>query len=115
MALRWPMLFLTLVGCGKAAGLADAGACERFERACSVAGDCAVLNHQIDCRGSQRVIGIAKTSADAAQKQEDACVAAGPFCRCASRGPIAEDGKEILDAASLGLACTAEKCTTFVR
>ena len=111
------LLLVLLAGCGTPSGQGDAG-CDgrraRFDRRCSLEADCAVLHHQVDCCGSEVVLGLSAQGLAAAQQQERACVVAGPLCRCAAQETVAEDGKTFPNAASLKVRCTAGRCESFV-
>jgi hypothetical protein len=109
------LALLVLAGCGSPATQADGRCAGRtFDRACTVAADCALLHHQLDCCGSEGVWGISAATLAAAQQAERACMAVGPVCRCAAKQPVADDGKTFPDAAALKLRCTAGRCESFV-
>ncbi|MBI4815345.1 MAG: hypothetical protein HY791_03765 [Deltaproteobacteria bacterium] len=86
-----------------------------FDRVCLQDQDCQLAEHQIDCCGSTRALGInhaARAEFDAA---EATCVSQYPLCRCAARPPVADDGASALDPANLAVECRAGECFSFVR
>lgn len=104
-----------LLGCGQTTPSGGACSAGSFDRSCRLDSDCAALNHQTDCCGSQTVLGVSRAALQASQQREDSCAAAFPLCQCATRGPVAEDGNEVLDGASLKVRCAANRCGSFVQ
>ena len=114
--MKWALLLLA--GCGTPAQQGDGGCAsraEQFLRVCATEFNCALLNHQVDCCGSEVVIGVSSISLTAAQNLERSCVAQGPLCRCAAKETLAEDGKTFPDGAALKLRCKAGRCESFVQ
>ena len=112
--MRWVLLAL-LAGCGTPSLRGDGGCADRiFDRACSTSADCALLNHQVDCCGSEVELGVSAYGLSAAQQAERSCVAAGPFCQCVAKQTVAEDGRTFPEATALKVRCIAGRCESFV-
>lgn len=94
--------------CGQLGGTYDS------VKTCNTASDCTTIAKGCYC-GAQPVIGIAKTSAAAAQ----ACEAnAGSHCGlgCANfPGRVAEDGNNDADGGAIEVLCDANRCHTVLR
>lgn len=110
----WVGLGLLMMACGGAPAVPDAGCLPPPDRSCAAASDCALLNHQIDCCGSEIALGIASSARPAAEQAEGVCAAQWPKCKCLARETVADDGKGIGDASGLELRCTAGRCESFV-
>ena len=115
--MRQALLLALLMGCGTAKQEPDGG-CEarslHFDRACATEADCALLNHRLDCCGSEAALGISANGWAGAQRLELACISSGPVCRCIAKQTVADDGKSFPEAASLKLRCVAGRCESFV-
>ena len=105
---------LLLAGCSAPPPAPDAGCLPPPGRACAAATDCALLNHQVDCCGSQVALGVASAARAAAEQQELVCAAQWPRCRCVAQQTVADDGKPFADAAALKVRCVAGRCESYV-
>lgn len=110
--MKW--LLLVLAGCGAPVATPDAGCLPAPDRTCVTAADCALLNHQVDCCGTEVALGIAVTARAAAAQTELVCAAQWPVCKCVARETVADDGKTFTDPAQLNLRCMAGRCESFV-
>jgi hypothetical protein len=84
-----------------------------LDRSCSVATDCVIANHMIDCCGTFNAIGINIVSESAFAAAENTCEAGFPGCGCASRPTMAEDGRTRADG-PIALRCENQVCRTYV-
>jgi len=86
-----------------------------FSSACGAADDCVVAVHQTDCCGNQRGLGIAASQRAAFEAAEAVCRPMYPRCGCPTRGILCDDERWTFSADTVGVACRAGRCTTFVR
>ena len=101
------------VGGACVVGSCDGGSAERFDRACAADTDCAVIQHRLDCCGSEIELGVASSGLAADRRLEDTCVGP-PRCECLALLTVAEDGNKVLDPASVKVRCSAGRCVSFV-
>jgi hypothetical protein len=84
-----------------------------FDKTCTADTDCVTKLHQINCCGTQKAIGVAKSDSASFDSIEAACD--WPKCGCATMPTEAEDGTT---SASFGdaipVACKAGQCTTYI-
>jgi hypothetical protein len=81
-------------------------------RACAVAADCVVADHQIDCCGTHVVTGI-RADADALfQPAEARCRDSYGDCKCATRVTVADDGSSQTADTTAAVSCQAGRCVT---
>ncbi len=83
-----------------------------FDKSCTAASDCAVAVHQLNCCGSQRVVGVSKASKSAFDASEKTCSSTFPACGCAAFPLTAEDGNVVGSAGNAALACVNNVCVT---
>ena len=86
-----------------------------FDRSCRVDADCFVAQHQTDCCGNSRALGLAVRERDAFTAAERVCSAMFPGCGCPARPPVADDGMIAVPPASIVAACRSGLCTSFVQ
>lgn len=86
-----------------------------FDSTCAAASDCVVVIHQTDCCGNLRGLGLRGNQRAAFDAAEAVCRPLFPRCGCPTRGILADDMMWTFAAESVGVACTAGRCTTFVR
>ncbi|MGH7281809.1 MAG: hypothetical protein ACRELY_09825 [Polyangiaceae bacterium] len=104
---------------GYLACMDDQGQIDPALKACAADDDCVTETQGVNCCGSSRYVGIAKTEVPAFT----ACVASWNahvkygMCTCASRGPTTEDGKAVGNPASVLVHCAnvggTAACTTY--
>lgn len=104
---------LLLAACSAPPPAPDAGCLPPPDRACSSASDCALLNHQVDCCGSEVALGLASGARAAAEQQERVCAAQWPRCKCVAQQTVADDGKPFADAAGVKVRCVAGRCESY--
>ncbi len=86
-----------------------------FNKACTGAGDCAIVLHQTDCCGSLAALGINQGERARFDRDEALCRSMYPGCDCAARPTLAEDGNQALSPTDISVDCRVGACTTFVR
>jgi hypothetical protein len=86
-----------------------------FDRTCSADTDCFVAQHQTDCCGNSRALGLAVRERDTFTAAERICSAMYPGCGCPALPPVADDGMTALPPAMIVAACRSGLCTSFVR
>lgn len=86
-----------------------------FDRSCRGDADCFVAQHQTDCCGNSRAMGLAVSQRDAFTAAERICSAMYPGCGCPARPPVADDGMTALPPAMIVAACRSGLCTSFVQ
>ncbi len=122
-SIAWLLLLAACSGSGSS-GPADDGdfelTCESqgatfplLDKTCSVASDCFVARHMINCCGTQVAIGLNVASESEFGPGETACASAYPACGCAPLPPAAEDGRTEA-AGTIEVECVSQRCTTFV-
>ena len=84
-----------------------------LDKSCSVASDCFVAVHQINCCGTQTAIGLNASSQSAFSSAETQCSGAYPGCGCAQFPTTAEDGRSE-DMGAIQVDCRSGQCFTFV-
>lgn len=84
---------------------------EGLDKACKTAGDCELVEHQIDCCGTILIMGLAATAVPGFSSTEQYCAAQFPPCGCAARGMQLEDGS-LIDFGSSAYAaeCVDHRC-----
>ncbi len=102
------------VGTGGSDVACNSGQFPTFSSACTTATDCGIGIHQTDCCGSTIAIGINANEAAAFASAEKICDAQYPGCGCIGMGPVAQDG-QLGTEQTIGVACQAGQCTTFVQ
>ena len=85
-----------------------------FDRACSAEGDCAIAFHQINCCGTRKALGIAKSAQADFATAEATCEAQYPACGCAQGPTLTDEGSTATDEAQILVQCLAGSCTTYV-
>ena len=85
-----------------------------FDRSCRGDADCFVAQHQTDCCGNSRAMGLAVSQRDAFTAAERICSAMYPGCGCPARPPVADDGMIAVPPAMIVAACRSGLCTSFV-
>lgn len=86
-----------------------------FDRSCRGDADCFVAQHQTDCCGNSRAMGLAVSQRDAFAAAERVCSAMFPGCGCPARPPVADDGMTAVSPATIVAACRSGLCTSFVQ
>ncbi|MFO0601713.1 MAG: hypothetical protein U0324_01005 [Polyangiales bacterium] len=86
-----------------------------FRQDCAGDSDCVVAIHQTDCCGNQRGLGLHGSQRAAFDAAEAVCRPMFPRCGCPTRGVLCDDDRWSIDPATIGVACRANRCTTFVR
>jgi hypothetical protein len=81
-------------------------------RACTVAADCVVADHQIDCCGTHIITGIRADADPLFQPAEARCRDSYGDCKCATRITLADDGSSQADDATAAVSCQAGRCVT---
>jgi len=84
-----------------------------LDKACTVATDCFIAQHMIDCCGTFDAIGFNVASQAAFGSAETQCAMAYPGCGCASRPTMAEDGRTTVDG-TISVRCESQQCRTYV-
>jgi hypothetical protein len=109
------LVLMVLLGCAtRSPGPRPEGP-PQLDRACSADADCALVNHPTDCCGSLQAIGVAARNLAVSQKLELDYGNALPLCECVSKPLCAEDGRVILDGASVQVRCSDRRCVSSVR
>ncbi len=80
-------------------------------RACATDADCAMANRSIDCCGSLHTFGINTNDAADFNAAEAMCQ---PICDCVSKPTVADDGKVVMDPATVTVSCMNGTCMTAV-
>ncbi|MGE0787391.1 MAG: hypothetical protein AB7S26_17090 [Sandaracinaceae bacterium] len=83
-----------------------------FDRTCADVSDCAVYEHQSDCCGSLRALGLRADVADAFAAAEASCRGMYPGCGCAPRPTEADDGTTDTGARAARVECVMGLCTS---
>lgn len=86
-----------------------------FRQDCAGDSDCVVAVHQTDCCGNQRGLGLHASQRAAFDAAEAVCRPMYPRCGCPTRGVLCDDERWTFGADTIGVACRANRCTTFVR
>jgi hypothetical protein len=95
------------IGCG-------ASGFPAIDRSCSVADDCSVVEHQINCCGTLRALGIRASAKAAFDSAEATCRSSYPLCDCASHSTLADDGTSADGSGPARAECVAGQCrSTF--
>ena len=88
------------------------------DRACSVDGDCAAAQHQTDCCGNARWLGMRVNAAERFRTLEPACAESYPRCGCPARPPTTDSGETVADPADVRVGCIAHAagstCESYV-
>jgi hypothetical protein len=85
-----------------------------FDKTCTVAADCVIKFHMVDCCGTRISIGINTSESTAFDQAEQICEAMYPGCGCAAMPTKAEDGKTALDESTIVVDCLSGACSTRV-
>jgi hypothetical protein len=108
---------------GDDAGALDAGAAivctgpgtstfPTFERACAGESDCVVVEHQVNCCGTLRALGIRADAQAAFDAAEASCRGMYPSCRCPAMVTRADDDTTFDGVNPAHALCTAGQCTS---
>lgn len=84
---------------------ADGGFIGDF-KTCHGADECQAVKHTLDCCGSMKWVGVAKSEAASYAACETAWVDTLPSCGCDPADTVAEDGKSVVDPSSVTVECT---------
>ncbi len=88
-----------------------------YDKGCVTPADCAIGRHLTDCCGSEIALGINVSETGRFDGTAGVCDGGGPFCDCASRGVVAEDGRQSHDPLNLSdvrVSCPGGLCTTSI-
>jgi hypothetical protein len=86
-----------------------------FERACETATDCVAVEHQVNCCGTDVLLGIRADEQVAFDEAEATCRGMYPGCGCAEGPTTADDGTTADGVAGGRVECRENVCTsTFV-
>lgn len=77
--------------------------------------DCTYFAHQLDCCGSGRYVGVAKSAAAQAAACESMWEAHFPACGCAAAIPTTDDGNTDVDGAAPQVHCVGSAVTGICR
>lgn len=83
-----------------------------FDRACAGEGDCVVVEHQTNCCGTLRALGIRADQQAAFDAAEASCRAMYPGCGCASMATQADDDTIDDGSTPARVLCAAGQCTS---
>ena len=83
-----------------------------FARNCAAASDCVVVNHQTDCCGNSRAMGIRASERAAFDAAEAICRPMYPGCGCPASAPVTDDGATSPFGAMIAVSCSAGVCTS---
>jgi hypothetical protein len=98
------------------AGAPAEATCEDFDalRGCSVDDDCTVVQKQLDCCGSQSVVGIATEHESEFSSLEGGCYPTETQCACPASAYVpAEDGRDTADG-TVDAVCVQGLCESRV-
>ena len=100
----------TIGGDADAGSPESAGACFTDQvpvnyRFCAVDSDCTVKKHQIDCCGTDRLVGVSNASAEGFDLCEQAWARHFGLCMCASNLSTTDDGKIVTDPSNVTVTC----------
>lgn len=85
-----------------------------YTQRCAINSDCAFVLHQSDCCGNIQAIGIEAPLRAPYEAAEMMCRPGYPRCGCPTRGIHADDDQWTFTSTSVGVRCTANRCTTYV-
>jgi hypothetical protein len=97
---------------GAGCGHWDGGAFPQFPRNCSSDNDCAIADHQWDCCGTIRALGIRQDALPAFKPYEAAWEKGCFLCGCPEGPPMADDGSR---GWIVGVTCQTGLCTTHTK
>jgi hypothetical protein len=83
-----------------------------IDRGCQVDQDCVAVEHQINCCGTLRAIGVRAAAKAAFDAAEASCRSAYPLCDCASQVTQADDGTSAAGAQAAAVRCADGSCRT---
>lgn len=86
-----------------------------FDKTCTLAADCFIGIHQINCCGSMKAIGMNKAEKTRFATDEKLCESQYPGCGCAATPTVAEDGMSESGTKVITVECQASKCMTLVK
>jgi len=96
-------------------GAGGGGHFPMFDRTCMADADCVIVDHQTDCCGNSRAMGIRADQRAAFDADEAICERMYPGCGCPAGPPVADDGMSAIPPATIAVACVSGQCATFVR
>jgi hypothetical protein len=85
-----------------------------FDKGCTMAADCVIALHMVNCCGTLTALGINAAEKAAFEAAEGTCQMQYPGCGCAQSPTTTEDGKMSLDNAQIQVQCTNGQCMTFL-
>lgn len=83
-----------------------------FDRACAGDGDCVVVEHQVNCCGTLRALGIRADQQAAFDAAEATCRGMYPGCGCAAMVTRADDDTTFDGTNPARVLCSAGQCTS---
>ena len=83
-----------------------------FDRSCTDASECAVVEHQINCCGTMRALGIRADQQSAFDAAEASCRGMYPGCGCAALPTEADDGTTSDGTSTARAECVSGQCTS---
>jgi hypothetical protein len=82
-------------------------------RACASDAECTIQFVDIDCCGTQAVVGVATALTASLRAYEARCNPFQPTCSCAPGPALTDDGQRTMaDASSIRVACLGGRCST---
>ena len=88
------------------------GAAVSFARNCLSQDECIAFEHQINCCGTKRALGMRSDQGGALSSFEATCRAGYPACGCAELATQADDGTTSTSGEPARAACVAGVCTS---
>jgi hypothetical protein len=92
--------------------VACAGGELEFERGCASAADCALASGYLDCCGTLRIVGIARSEQERVTRAAQECLPQGGLCECLAGPARLDSGESSHDAATVSVACEAGRCVS---
>jgi len=86
-----------------------------FDKSCTLASDCFIAIHQINCCGSMKALGLNQAEQARFAADEKICQGQYPGCGCAAAPTVAEDGQSESAGKMIVVECQARQCTTLVK
>jgi hypothetical protein len=84
---------------------------DALDASCEVAQDCALVERQVDCCGTIRILGLPRSQRAAFSALEQYCAARFPLCGCAAQATLLDDGTVLDQASSAAVAdCIEGRC-----